>query len=147
MKASALSLVLFVSVTACSRHAEPPASSDEGMQHKLAGVWVHEQTTPSGQHIVGTLEMAQGGTYTSILSLPARKVGPRRIESSGIWRIEDGFLIITETGASLTNFQGTNVMRCKILRVENHEFEFEFGGAIDGFTIPTNRTVFRKEAR
>ncbi len=91
--------------------------------------------------------MTHGGAYTSILSLPNRKVGLRRIESSGIWSIEDGSLIVTETGVSLTNTQGTNVMRLKIVRVEDHELELEFGGQLEGFSFPTNRTVYRKEAR
>ena len=149
MRASICIFVLFVLVAGCKRYTEPAATSDERMQKRLAGIWVHEVKSPSGKEIKGidTVKMAPDGTYTSIVSLPMRKVGARRIESSGIWRIEDGIIIITETSVSATNFQGTNVMRFKIVRFEDHELELEFGGEVDGFSIPTNRSIFRKEAR
>lgn len=105
MRASACILVLLVLVAARGRHREPAASSDEGMRKRLAGVWVYEHESASGQDIVDTLEVTPGGTFADVHSFPKRKRGPRRIEDSGTWRIEDGVLIATVTSSSQTNAQ------------------------------------------
>src|ERR1043165_6185106 len=110
MRATTCILVLFALVAGCKRSSESTATADERMQKKLAGVWVNEVKTRKDGKGTGTMKLAPDGTYTSILSLPMREVGLRRLESSGMWRIEGGMLIVTATESNITatDFQGTN---------------------------------------
>jgi hypothetical protein len=147
MRASIWILVLVVLVAGCKGDPESAASADEGMQKKLAGIWVCDVKSRKEIKGTNTINLAADGSYISIVSLPKREVGLRRLESSGKWRIEDGSLIISQTNANFAEVQGTNVWRLKIVRVEERELELEPGGDFGGINIPTNRTVYRREAR
>lgn len=147
MKASTCILVLFVLVAACSRHPEPAPSTDEGMQKKLAGVWIHERRSPFGQDIVATLEISPGGTYSAVTSFPKRKRGRPTLEDGGTWHIEAGFLIITSTTGSETNAPVPIVVRYRIVRLNDRELELEPPDTIDGVSILTNTVVYRKHTR
>jgi hypothetical protein len=150
MRASACILVLSLFAAACRRHPEPATPSDEGLQKKLAGVWVCEHKSASGQEMIDTIDLTPGGTYAAVHKLPNRKLGPRTTEESGAWRIEDGVLIITQTATSLrdANAQGPGVERVKIVRLDDRELELEFAGRmIEGISIPTELFVFRKQSQ
>ena len=144
-------MVLSVLVAACGCHPETAASYDEGLQKKLEGVWVCEQKSPSGQDIIDTIELSADGTYAAVHKLPNRKLGPRTIEESGTWRIEDGALIIIQKATSLSedNDQLPSVEHLKIVRSDDRELEVAvaFAPKIDGFSVTTNLFVFRRQAR
>jgi hypothetical protein len=141
-------LVLLVLVAGCRKQSERAASSDGEMWRKLAGVWVHKQTLKSGAEIVATLEMARNGTYTDVdtFSKPLPD-GLRKIESSGRWRIEDGFLIMTVTSSSLTNAQSGEEARVRIVRLDDRELEYEPLDKYEGVSVPTNHIIFKKQTR
>jgi hypothetical protein len=149
MRASACILVLCVLVAACRRHPEAAASSDEGLQKKLAGVWVCEQTSKLGQDIIDTIELSPDGTYAAVHRLPNRQLGPRTIEESGTWAVEEGILVVTQmvTSVSEANAQGQAVGHMKIVRFDARELEVEGADKIEGVSISTNRLVFRRQAR
>lgn len=148
MKPAALILVLLVLIAGCTRQSEPAVCSGEGMQHKLTGVWVHNRMLKSGRDIVATLEIFPDGTYTGVdtFSKPMPD-GSSRIESSGRWRIEDGFLIFTMTSCSQTNARLPEDGRVGVVRLDDHELEYEPPDKYEGISVSTNHIVFRKQTR
>jgi hypothetical protein len=148
MKLGALILLLLMSAAGCSRQSESAASSDQKMQHKLAGVWVHNRTLKSGPDIVAFLEMNQDGTYTGIdtFSKPMPD-GVSRVETGGRWRIENGFLIMTGTSSSLTNAHLPEEARIKIVRLDERELEYEPPDKYEGFSVSTNHIIYKKQTR
>ena len=148
MKPGALILVLLVLVAGCGRQSEGAASSDQERQHKLAGVWVHKRTLKSERDVVATLAMNPDGTYTGIdtFSKPMPD-GVSRIETSGRWRIEDGFLVMTETSSSLTNAHLPEEGRVRVVRLDDRELEYAPPDKYEGISVPTNHIIFRKQMR
>jgi len=150
MKLFALLLVL-VLVAGCQRQSEHVASSDEALQRKLAGVWVHKRTLKSGPDVVATLQVNPDGTFsgTSIFSKPLPD-GLGRLEQSGTWRIEDGFLVMTVTSSSLTNAQLPEEGRVQIVRLDERELEYKPAESIEGIEgvyIATNHIIYRRQTR
>ncbi|HEU5125144.1 MAG TPA: hypothetical protein VFW05_13905 [Verrucomicrobiae bacterium] len=148
MKPITLISVLLALMAGCRPQSELAPSSDEEMQHKIAGVWVHQGTLKSKGDFVATLELAPDGTYSDIntFSKPLPQ-GLSRIETSGRWRIENNFLIITETNSSPTNAHLAEEVRFEIVRLDDRELEYKPPETYEGFSVPTNHIVFRKATR
>jgi hypothetical protein len=148
MKPHEFILVALVLIAGCKRPSDLATSFDQVMQQKLAGVWVRNRTLKSGGEIVSTLEMTRDGAYTGIktFSKPTPD-GLSRIEARGRWRIEDGFLIMTLTTTSLTNAGVSEKSRLRIVRLDDHELEYEPPEEADGSSVPTNHIVFRRQTR
>ena len=146
MRASSSILVLMMLVLACRPRRESTSSPDEQMRTKLAGVWVGVQKYASGHDVMNTMEVTSDGTCTTKLSIPERKVGPRTIEQTGTWRLEDGVLVETITSDSQTNARVPDMVRFKILRIDDHELELDVD-RVGGLVYPTNRFIFTKQTR
>jgi hypothetical protein len=136
------SVLLF---TAC-RQQKPSPSSDEVMLKKLPGIWTCEYKYPSGGDSKSTIRVATDGSCQSTLSIPGRKLGPRSIEQSGTWRVENGFLVGTITNDSQTNAVVPSTNRYRILRLDDRELVLEHLEKVPGVMYPTNQIVFSKQS-
>lgn len=139
--------MLSLLASACSRPTESAASDDEGLQKRLAGVWVCNQRAQSGGDIIDTIELAPGSISTAVHQNPNRKLGSSTSQDSGRWGVDHGFLTGTVTNEGETNTQGPGNWRLRILRLDDHELEVESALRADEFNFSTNRLVLRRQPR
>lgn len=92
--------------------------------------------------------MLPDGNYTGIDTFSkALPDGVSRIETRGRWRIQNGFLIMTEISSSLTNAQSPEEVRVRIVRLDDRDLEYEPPDKIKGFSVPTNHIIFRRQPK
>ena len=106
-------LFLGLVLSACSRHAT-------NTQQQIIGIWINGNTN-------NTVTFNPNGNYS--LKSQLYGYGSRSNVLYGQWRIEGDILIMT-----LTNITGTEgdeppgqVMRVKITRLDENEFDYEIG--------------------
>jgi hypothetical protein len=111
MKTAFTVLALGLLLTACSRR-------DATQSHQIAGSWI---STRSGAEMV----ISSDGSWLT------RNIVPGHTNTfSGTWQTNDGFFIMTLTNSPNPNrpASSADVVRYKIIRVDEHQFIYEDSG-------------------
>jgi hypothetical protein len=106
-------LVIIVSLLVWSHSRRP---SDSQIRQAVSGSW--KASNPKSRFEM-TITSDGGFAYGTSSNHDA---------IAGTWQLKDGVFIMTTTKSPRSNALAGGVVRCRVIRLDDHEFAFDMGG-------------------
>lgn len=136
MKAVCAFAVLTFVMMACNR------DPDARMQRQIVGTWVATCQFTIGPALTNTITIAPDGSYECRIVSGSG----RHYYAQGVFKVQQGLLVDTQTNNSTTNAPLPLTSRARIIRIDEREMQLR-QQRIDGWTYPTNEPIYRKLPR